>query len=88
MITGEAYIGQSVNIRDRWSQHIKAGLSSQPSNKLYQAMHLDGPENFTFEVLSECSKEDLDKLEAYWIEFYDTKNLGLNQTKGNINDSK
>lgn len=81
--TGAAYIGQSVDIRERWRQHIKTSLGSAPAtNALYQAMKKYGPENFTFEILEEVPKDKLNEREVYWIDFYGTKSAGLNKTKG------
>lgn len=81
--SGKVYIGQSVDCAIRFSDHIKAGLAYMPtSNKLYQAMHKEGVENFLFELLEEVPRDKLNEREVYWIEFYDTKNSGLNVTKG------
>lgn len=83
LASGKVYIGQSVDCATRFSDHIKAGLAYVPtSNKLYQAMHKEGVENFLFELLEEVPREKLNEREVYWIEFYDTKNSGLNVTKG------
>jgi len=53
LITKEVYIGQSVNISDRFKQHIKCGLGIDASatNKLYNNMQEYGVWNFTFELL-------------------------------------
>ena len=84
-VSGLCYIGQAVNLRERWLQHIKAGLSidTPAGNKLYQAMIQDGVWNFSFEVLEECKPEELNDKERYYIELYDSKNYGYNTTKGN-----
>lgn len=83
-ITGQSYIGQSVNVHERFRTHIKTALTyGKASNKLYQAMQKDGLYNFTFEILEEVSRNDLNDREAYWIGFYKTKEFGLNGTKGN-----
>lgn len=42
-----------------------------------------GVDNFTFELLEECSEAELDAKEKYWINFYDTCNNGLNANRGN-----
>lgn len=51
--TGDIYIGQSVNIAERWKQHVKCGLGIDASatNKLYNNMQKYGVWNFTFEIL-------------------------------------
>lgn len=81
---GMVYIGQSSNIKDRWATHIKAGLGAEAAarNKLYSAMQTFGVENFTFEILEECSSEQLNEREKFYIEFYDTTNYGYNATRG------
>ena len=58
----KCYIGQAVNIADRWKQHIKRGVGAEAPtrNKLYPAMYELGPEQFTFEILEECDKSLLD----------------------------
>jgi len=42
--TDESYIGQSVDVYKRWSDHCKAGLGidTPVGNKLYKAMLKDG----------------------------------------------
>ena len=42
-----------------------------------------GVHNFSFEVLEEVKRDFLNNREAYWIQFYKTKEFGLNSTKGN-----
>ena len=72
------YVGQAVNIADRWKQHIKRGIGAEPPtrNKLYPAMLSIGVENFTFEVLEECDREKLDAQEDYWQDFFHAKDFG------------
>lgn len=72
------YIGQAVNIAERWRQHIKRGTGAEVAtrNKLYPAMYEIGPENFTFEILEECTADKLNEREQYWQEFYHAKDWG------------
>ena len=83
--TDECYIGQSVDVYKRWSEHCKCGLGidTLPGNKLYKAIQDYGLENFTFELITECSKEELDSKEKYFIELYQAKEYGYNGTAGN-----
>ena len=83
--TDESYIGQSVDIYKRWSDHCKAGLGidTPVGNKLYKAMLKDGLQNFTFELLCQCNKEELDEKEKYFIELYQADLFGYNGQKGN-----
>ena len=72
------YIGQSVNVADRFKQHIKRGLGAETPtrNKLYPAMLSIGVENFTFEIIEECDRSLLDSREDYWQDFYHAKDYG------------
>ena len=85
ILTGDIYIGQSVNIADRWKNHIKCGLGIDASstNKLYNNMQEYGVWNFTFEILQKCSRDKLNEKERFWIEMYQSNKVGLNVTKGN-----
>lgn len=84
--TGRMYIGQAVDIGVRWAEHVKCGLgigsTSYTSNKFYKAMHDDGPENFTFEVLELCDRSKLSDRERYWIDFYNSTSFGYNTKIG------
>ena len=83
--TKECYIGQAVNIKDRWVEHVKCGLGiDTPSgNKLYKAMSDYGLWNFSFEVLEECTREQLNEKEKYYISLYNSYEFGYNSTRGN-----
>lgn len=45
-------------------------------------MKAHGVHNFTFEILEVVSREQLNEREKYWIDFYKTKEFGLNKTVG------
>lgn len=84
--TQQMYIGQARDARERLREHCKFGLSidTPGNNKLYPNMIKYRPENFTFELLEQCEDaSQLNEKERYWIEFYDTYNNGLNNTRGN-----
>lgn len=75
---GMCYVGQAVNIADRWKQHIKRGIGAETPtrNKLYPAMLAFGVENFTFEIVEECEREKLNERELYWQEYFGAKEFG------------
>jgi F0F1-type ATP synthase membrane subunit b/b' len=75
---GMCYVGQSVNIAERWKQHTKRALGCEPitQNKLYPVMSELGPENFTWQIVEECSREKLNEREKYWQEFYGAQEFG------------
>jgi hypothetical protein len=82
---GRMYIGQAVDVAARWKDHCKTALgigsSSFMTNKFYKAMHDDGIEQFTFEIL-EAGNIDLNKREFYWIDFYNATTFGYNSKAG------
>ena len=80
---GKINIGQSINIERRWDEY-KRLQRCKNQVKLYNSLLKYGPENHKFEIIEECSKDDLDKRELYWGKYYDVlgKN-GLNLKLGN-----
>ena len=80
----KSYIGQAVDISARFKQHIKRGLGAETptKNKLYPALEKFGVENFIFEILEKCNREDLNDKEKFWIDYYNTKIYGYNVTGG------
>lgn len=75
---GMCYVGQAVNIADRWRQHIKRGLGAETPtrNKLYPAMAQFGVENFTFEIVEECDASQLNSREDSWQDYFHAKDFG------------
>lgn len=84
LTTEQCYIGQSLDIATRWKSHCKCGLGidAPATNALYNAMQEKGVWQFTFQLLEECSKEQLNEKEKFWIEMYQSKVFGYNTTKG------
>lgn len=86
VVDGKMYIGQSVDIGERWRQHIKRGCGAEvgtiSGSKLYSAMMNDGLWNFKFELLQECGKEELGKYEKYWINYFNSIVYGYNMKAG------
>ena len=82
--TGMCYVGQAISLQKRWSEHCKAGLGidTPVGNKLYAAMLAEGLYGFTFELLEECKKEELDDKERYYIDVYNSVEFGYNSNRG------
>ena len=82
--TKQCYVGQSVDVAQRWKDHVKCGLGIDASttNKLYNSMQKDGVWNFSFELLTECSREKLDTEEKRWIGIYQSSEIGYNSNRG------
>ena len=74
----KCYVGQAVDIANRWRQHVKRGVGAEDwtRNKLYPAMYELGVENFTFEIIEECERSKLNEREDYWQEFFHAKDYG------------
>lgn len=82
LITHHVYIGQSVDIITRWRRHKDDCKKGEKDYPLYQAIRKYGIENFSFEVIEECLRSQLDEREQYWIKYYDSYYNGYNQTLG------
>lgn len=74
-LNGMVYVGKSVDIRNRWTQHIKraVGAEKETQNLLYPAMREHGVWNFSFEVLEECDKDALPQREKFYQDVYKAK---------------
>ena len=87
---GKIYIGQSVNIEKRWNRYknlIPKDCIGQPL--IYRSLIKYGVKNHIFEIIELCNKEELNKLESYYIVLYNSFNskCGLNLTSGGTNYS-
>lgn len=74
-ITNKVYIGQSNDIKRRWSEHKSRAfdLNNNCNHKpLYLSMRKYGIEAFQLEVLCECPIEDLDTQEQKYIQEYNS----------------
>lgn len=70
LINGKVYIGQSCHIKQRWQEHKRISRRKNSTQKLYIAFNEYGLENFLFEIIELCPKEELLKREEYYINFY------------------
>ena len=79
-LNNHAYIGQSIDIEERWNAHKFYGEKFQTT--LQKAFSKYGIDNFSFEVIEECPYSQLDDREIYWIKYYNTYYDGYNMTQG------
>lgn len=71
LINHKVYIGKSINIKSRFNSHIKNLKNNKHINPhLQKSWNKYGPENFSFEVIEECSVEQLNDREIYWLNYY------------------
>lgn len=81
---GKVYIGRSVNIIKRKWEHLYNPSSFSYFDKTLREL---GEENFDFEVIEECSIQELQEREKYWINYFkscvlDEESNGYNLTYG------
>ena len=86
-INNKVYVGQSRNIEQRWRTHRNRPFNPHSidyEKPLYRAIRKYGIENFSFQVLEECSIEALNEKEVYWISQLNAMNplFGYNLTEG------
>lgn len=77
LMNGKVYIGQSRNIKKRWTAHRNSPFNPNQPNYdsfLYRAIRKYGLDNFSFEVIEECKPSQLNERENYWIRFYQSNN--------------
>lgn len=76
-ITGRVYVGQSVNVENRWRQH-KRSLKRGDTTLLCQSMRKHGIEAFELILLEECGWANFDEREEYWMSHYKARGEGYN----------
>jgi group I intron endonuclease len=65
------YIGSAISISKRWNQHLHyLRKYNHQSNKLQRHFNKYGESDLQFSVLLGCEKEDLVKIEQYFIDSY------------------
>ena len=80
--TGKKYIGQTNNERRRKYEHFSHYNKKSRDSKFYRAVKKYGWNNFIYGVISEFLIEELDDMEAYFIEKYDSFKNGYNTVTG------
>lgn len=72
-VNGKVYVGQSIHINRRFSEHKKSAKRGDKSY-LYASMRKYGQDAFSCEVAEECAPEILDEREGHWMAVYDCRN--------------
>lgn len=67
-INNKSYIGSSINIITRLSNHMNRETRKYPHHIFYKDVIKYKYNNFTFEVLEECTADKLLEREQYWYD--------------------
>jgi group I intron endonuclease len=73
------YIGQSIHIEQRIKQHFS---QQNKDRTLIDSAIAEYPEDFSWEILQECPREELNYWEDYYIYYYNSMNFGYNRVYG------
>lgn len=82
ILTGKKYIGQTSNERRRKYEHYSHYNKKSKDSKFYRAVKKYGWNNFIYGVIDYFSINELDNMEMYFIEKYNTLNTGYNSSIG------
>lgn len=67
--SNKIYIGQSINIEQRWKDYNNM-VRCRRQTILYSSFQKYGVENHIFNVIEECNEDQLLEYETYWKEYY------------------
>lgn len=79
---GKVYIGQATNIEKRLSEHRR-----KRTQTIDNYINILGVDSFDFEIIEECTPEQLNEREKYYIQKYDSQLRGYNIQDGGLNNS-
>lgn len=80
--TGKKYIGQTDNERRRKYEHFSHYNKKCRDSKFYRAVKKYGWDNFIYGIIEEVFIDEIDEMEIYFIEKYDTFKNGYNSALG------
>lgn len=86
---GAIYIGESKDIEERWNREYKK-LRCKNQTRLYNSFMYYGVENHTFEIVKECTVEEIPYYERHYQEYYNVldKDYGLNLKYTSVGEKK
>lgn len=74
---GKIYVGQAIDIEKRFIQYRQTN-HCKSQKKLYNSLKKYGPDTHIFEILEECTIEELNTRERYWQDYFNVLEEGLN----------
>lgn len=80
--TKKIYVGKSTDIFKRWQQYNSINCKNQ--RHLYNSLKKYGIKKHKFEIICQCDRSELDKLEKYYIALFQCfdSEYGLNLREG------
>lgn len=83
IINGSLYIGSSVNLKKRFKDHLRLlKQNKHHSIKMQNSWNKYGEDNFVFEILEYCKKDELLVKEQFFLDTY-KPNLNICKVAGN-----
>ena len=82
-VNGDCYYGSSVNVEKRWYRHLNDLKNGSHHNPILQRAWLKyGENNFTFEIVEECTSDNLLIIEQKYLDLRPKYNIGLQSSGG------
>ncbi|MDY0198921.1 MAG: GIY-YIG nuclease family protein [Tenuifilaceae bacterium] len=84
LVNNKSYVGKtSQKIEVRFNEHVRESKKERSEKRpLYEAIQKYGAENFIVELIEECSGDDINEREIFWISKLETFKTGYNITLG------
>lgn len=82
--TNKSYIGKATSCKKRLSDHLKGacGMTTVADQQIHHAIVEEGFNNWTFEVICYCEKEQLNERERFYIAEFHGLDWGYNRNAG------
>ena len=82
-INNKKYIGQSIRVKERIAEHKNQLKNNTHHNQYLQnAYNKYGEQNFSYQIICECERDELNDKEIFYIHKYDSFINGYNLTPG------
>lgn len=83
-INGKQYVGQTVgSLRRRKKRHLSCAKAHKDNSYFHNTLRKWTKDNFDWKIIHECNDiDELNRMEIYYIGYYDTFENGYNLTLG------
>lgn len=86
--SGKKYVGQTGDVEKRWKQHKSVRNLNKKSSMIQRAIAKYGEDSFEFEIIEECTADNIDEREIHHIKINDCLSPnGYNLLKGGASTS-